>query len=185
MGARRKPSVSVAAPCFAGSDPEAPEVDELDLSSVARCALSAMKPVHFCDRDSRHTSDREARVTAEPNTEGGQTADGRWNPPTNFGHLVGDLLGMRSRADNTWRLSAFNPGVASRHAGGRAERAQEPLEESLWSRPECEQAHGRAHKSRSRVAWTRPISAARWGLLGHEFRKGTSVTLQGSFAGSE
>jgi hypothetical protein len=29
-----------------------------------------------------------------PNTEGGQTADGRWNPPTNFRHLVGDLLGM-------------------------------------------------------------------------------------------
>src|SRR6266851_1799238 len=31
-----------------------------------------------------------------PNTEGGQTADGRWNPPTNFGPLVGDLLDMRN-----------------------------------------------------------------------------------------
>ena len=27
-----------------------------------------------------------------PNTEGGQTADGRWNRPTNFGPLIGDLL---------------------------------------------------------------------------------------------
>ncbi len=33
-----------------------------------------------------------------PNTEGGQTADGRWNPPTNFGRLVGDLLDMRNSA---------------------------------------------------------------------------------------
>jgi hypothetical protein len=30
------------------------------------------------------------------NTEGGQTADGRCNPPTNFGPLIGDLLGMRN-----------------------------------------------------------------------------------------
>ena len=33
-----------------------------------------------------------------PNTEGGQTADGRWNPPTNFGPFVGDLLDMRNSA---------------------------------------------------------------------------------------
>jgi len=33
-----------------------------------------------------------------PNTEGGQTADGRWNPPTNFGPLIGDLLDMRNSA---------------------------------------------------------------------------------------
>ena len=32
----------------------------------------------------------------ERRTEGEQTADGRWKPPTNFGHLVGDLLGMRN-----------------------------------------------------------------------------------------
>jgi hypothetical protein len=33
-----------------------------------------------------------------PNTEGGQTADGRWNPPTNFDPLIGDLLDMRNSA---------------------------------------------------------------------------------------
>ena len=33
-----------------------------------------------------------------PNTEGGQTADGRWNRPTNFGHLIGDLLDMKNSA---------------------------------------------------------------------------------------
>ena len=33
-----------------------------------------------------------------PNTEGGHTADGRWNPPTNFGPLIGDLLDMRNSA---------------------------------------------------------------------------------------
>jgi hypothetical protein len=33
-----------------------------------------------------------------PNTEGGQTADGRWKPPTNFGPLIGDLLVMRNFA---------------------------------------------------------------------------------------
>jgi hypothetical protein len=32
----------------------------------------------------------------ELRTEGEQTADGRWNPPTNFAYLVGDLLGMRN-----------------------------------------------------------------------------------------
>src|SRR6266567_8706796 len=32
----------------------------------------------------------------ERRTESEQTADGRWSPPTNFGHLVGDLLGMRN-----------------------------------------------------------------------------------------
>jgi len=31
-------------------------------------------------------------------SEGGQTADGRWNPPTNFGQLIGDLLSMRNLA---------------------------------------------------------------------------------------
>jgi len=36
--------------------------------------------------------------SVSPNTEGGQTADGRWNPPTNFGPLVGDLLDMRNSA---------------------------------------------------------------------------------------
>ena len=36
--------------------------------------------------------------SVSPNTEGGQTADGRWKPPTNFGPLVGDLLDMRNSA---------------------------------------------------------------------------------------
>ncbi len=36
--------------------------------------------------------------SVSPNTEGGQTADGRWNPPTNFGPLIGDLLDMRKSA---------------------------------------------------------------------------------------
>ena len=34
----------------------------------------------------------------DANTEGGRKVDGRWNPPTNFGPLVGDLLDMRNSA---------------------------------------------------------------------------------------
>jgi len=37
-----------------------------------------------------------------PNTEGGQTADGRWNRPTHFGHLIGDLLDMSTSALMPW-----------------------------------------------------------------------------------
>jgi hypothetical protein len=62
-----------------------------------RCGLCVMKlcaPVPLSARGSCQTlSDG-----VSPNTEGGQTADGRWNPPTNFGPLTGDLLDMRYSA---------------------------------------------------------------------------------------
>lgn len=41
-----------------------------------------------------------------PNTEGGQTADGRWNRPTNFGHVIGDLLDMSTAATRPWWQSS-------------------------------------------------------------------------------
>jgi hypothetical protein len=41
-----------------------------------------------------------------PNTEGGQTADGRWNRPTNFGHLIGDLLDMSTATTRRWWQSS-------------------------------------------------------------------------------
>ena len=41
-----------------------------------------------------------------PNTEGGQTADGRWNRPTNFGHLIGDLLDMSTATTRPWWQSS-------------------------------------------------------------------------------
>lgn len=89
------------------------------------------------------------RVEAVPNTEGGQTAHGRWDPPTNFGHLIGDLLGMRN----------LTPSRLARPHGARpeclgqvevwmaAEGARIDLE-SLLSRPEGLQAPG----GRTRVA---------------------------------
>lgn len=54
-------------------------------------------------------------ISILPISEGGQTANGRWDPPTNFGHFVGDLLGMRNplSCHNTWRLLGA-PGLAGR-----------------------------------------------------------------------
>lgn len=48
-----------------------------------------------------------------PNTEGGQTADGRWNGPTNFGHLIGDLLDMTLSRRHTRRCMTLAPGPDS------------------------------------------------------------------------
>ncbi len=45
-----------------------------------------------------------------PNTEGGQTADGRWNRPTNFGHLIGDLLDMSTATTRPWWRSSVQIG---------------------------------------------------------------------------
>jgi hypothetical protein len=63
-----------------------------------RCGLCVMK---LCAPGPPSSASRSCQTLPDgvsPNTEGGQTADGRWNPPTNFGHLIGDLLGMRNLA---------------------------------------------------------------------------------------
>jgi hypothetical protein len=62
-----------------------------------RCGLCVMK---LCapGPSSARGSCQTLSDGVSPNTEGGQTADGRWNPPTNFGPLVGDLLDMRNSA---------------------------------------------------------------------------------------
>ena len=63
-----------------------------------RCGLCVMK---LCapGPSSASSSCQTLPDGVSPNTEGGQTADGRWNRPTNFGHLIGDLLdrGLRRR----------------------------------------------------------------------------------------
>src|SRR5258708_3388138 len=58
------------------------------------------------------------------NTEGGQTADGRWNRPTNFRHLIGDLLGMRNLR-RSWHLA---PGADPMGCGTAAHIARSPGE---------------------------------------------------------
>ncbi len=62
-----------------------------------RCGLCVMKPC-APGTSSASSSCQTLPDGVSPNTEGGQTADGRWNPPTNFGPLVGDLLDMRNSA---------------------------------------------------------------------------------------
>ncbi len=44
------------------------------------------------------------------NSEGARKVDGRWKPPTNFGHLVGDLLGMTFHKLARWAQSVVAAG---------------------------------------------------------------------------
>jgi hypothetical protein len=62
-----------------------------------RCGLCGMKLCAPGPSSARSPRQILSEVVS-PNTEGGQTADGRWNGPTNFGHLIGDLLDMRNLA---------------------------------------------------------------------------------------
>jgi hypothetical protein len=140
--------------------PATPEACGLPRGWLVECDLIAAK------------GNRRGKTGRRLISEGGQTADGRWNPPTNFGHLVGDLLGMRNHADKPCGSHALNREMPSRHAGGHPERALEPLDESPWSRsgvalesPQPAAGGRRAHKSRSRVAWPRPISACSVGIV--------------------
>src|SRR6202035_3996557 len=59
-----------------------------------RCGLCVMK---LCAPGPPSSASRSCQTLPDgvsPNTEGGQTADGRWNPPKDFRHLIGDLLDM-------------------------------------------------------------------------------------------
>jgi len=49
-----------------------------------------------------------ANASVELISEGARKVDRRWKPPTNFGHLVGDLLGMTFR-----KLARFARSVAA------------------------------------------------------------------------
>jgi anaerobic C4-dicarboxylate transporter len=49
-----------------------------------------------------------ANASVELISEGARKVDGRWKPPTNFGHLIGDLLGMTFR-----KLARFARSVAA------------------------------------------------------------------------
>jgi len=84
-----------------------------------------------------------------PNTEGGQTSDGRWNPPTNFGPLIGDLLDMR----NLTPSHVAAPMPLDQRLEGAAGVGPGVASESLWSPPEGLPRYPEANKSRSRVAW--------------------------------
>jgi hypothetical protein len=66
-----------------------------------------------------------------PNTEGGQTADGRWNPPTNFRHLVGDLLGMGNLRRNWHPATRRRPDAVQDRGPHRkiARRTARPISE--------------------------------------------------------
>jgi hypothetical protein len=70
-----------------------------------RCGLCVMK---LCARglSSGSNSCETLPDGVSPNTEGGQTADGRWNRPTNFGHLIGDLLDMSTAPTRPWWQSS-------------------------------------------------------------------------------
>lgn len=74
------------------------------------------------------------RAEAVPNTEGGQTAHGRWDPPTNFGHLIGDLLGMRTLTPSHV-ASPHSPRQVSPSSGGVEGIGSRVALESLLSRP--------------------------------------------------
>jgi len=88
-----------------------------------RCGLCVMK---LCapGPSSASTSRQTLPDGVSPNTEGGQTADGRWNRPTNFRHLIGDLLGMRNLR-RSWHLA---PGADPMGCGTAAHIARSPGE---------------------------------------------------------
>jgi hypothetical protein len=70
-----------------------------------RCGLCVMK---LCPPgpSSASSSYQTQPDGVSPNTEGGQTAHGRWNRPTNFGHLIGDLLDMSTVTTRPWWQSS-------------------------------------------------------------------------------
>ncbi len=79
------------------------KAEATDQFRASRCGLCVMKlcaPGPSTASSSWQTLPNGASL----NTEGGQTVDGRWNPPTNFGHLIGDLLGMRNLR-RSWHLA--------------------------------------------------------------------------------
>jgi hypothetical protein len=99
------------------------KAEATDQFRLPRCGLCVMK---LCapGTNSASSSCQTLPDGVSPNTEGGQTADGRWNRPTNFGHHVGDLLDMSTSAP------MLRPHVAVPLGGG------------LWPPPaECPAAH--------------------------------------------
>ena len=89
------------------------KAEPADQFRLPRCGLCVMK---LCapGPSSARGSCQNLSDGVSPNTEGGQTADGRWNGPINFGHLIGDLLDMRTYTsspppDSTLTVGGWTP----------------------------------------------------------------------------
>jgi hypothetical protein len=97
-----------------------------------------------------------------PNTEGGQTADGRWNPPTNFRHLVGDLLGMGNLRRSWHPVPGADPTGRRTAATHRkiARRTARPISEGGRA------TVGRWNGDGRKVEPTERFRAPHWRLLG-------------------
>jgi hypothetical protein len=131
-----------------------------------RCGLCVMK---LCapGPSSARGSCQTLSDSGSPNTEGGQTADGRWNPPTNFVHLIGDLLGMRNLARDA-------SASGRRPRPGAGPRPTSPCEVKIARRA----AHaiseggaapvGRWYGDGRKVEPTERFQAPHWRFIGYE-----------------
>ena len=94
----------------------------------------------------------------DANTEGGRKVIGRWNPPTDFDHLIGDLLDMStSRQLHAWIWTT------------------DPCSTLSVNREGVRKAHGR----RSEVVWCRRAAVPSSSDLPAELSKPVETGLQG------